>query len=164
MDDQTMQWHPIACIFPMLHDDELQRLAEDIREQGQREPIVLFDGKVLDGRNRYLACKMASVIPTQIHFKGSDQDALNFVWSTNSKCSRIVAESVRKSRCEMTSELKQNPVPHEHVAARGGRCCDCHHSYQKYECVFRVNGRTLCESCASRYVKDYNGKWVRKNA
>lgn len=36
------EWHPAACIFPMLPDAELKTLADDIREYGLREPIVLF--------------------------------------------------------------------------------------------------------------------------
>ena len=34
-----MEWHPAANIFPMMSDDEVQALADDIRENGQRVPI-----------------------------------------------------------------------------------------------------------------------------
>lgn len=78
-----MKWHEYACIFPMLPQPELQSLAEDIKKHGQREPVVLFDGKVLDGRNRWMACLYAGVEPKTIDFTGNMQDALDFVWSTN---------------------------------------------------------------------------------
>lgn len=62
--------HPVASLFPMIDDESLQELADDIRENGLREPIVLahmgdgFDDEVLiDGRNRYRACLMAGVEP-----------------------------------------------------------------------------------------------------
>lgn len=77
------EWHPAACIFPMLPDDELQALAADIREHGLREPVVFFEGKVLDGRNRWLACKFAGVEPKITEFVGSRLEALNLVWSVN---------------------------------------------------------------------------------
>ena len=48
--------HPYADRFPMLPEDELQRLAEDIRENGQRSPIMVsLDGLILDGKNRLAA-------------------------------------------------------------------------------------------------------------
>ena len=78
-----MRWHSIACIFPMLADDELAALADDIRNYGQREPIVLFEGQVLDGRNRWLACKMAGVKPITKEFSGTKREALAFAWSMN---------------------------------------------------------------------------------
>lgn len=62
--------HPVASLFPMIDDESLQGLADDIRENGLREPIVLahmgdgFDDEVLiDGRNRYRACLLAGVEP-----------------------------------------------------------------------------------------------------
>jgi N6-adenosine-specific RNA methylase IME4/ParB-like chromosome segregation protein Spo0J len=41
----------------------LQALADDIREHGQREPVILYRGAVLDGRNRLRACELAGVEP-----------------------------------------------------------------------------------------------------
>jgi hypothetical protein len=75
--------HPIACMFPMLPEFELQKLADDIREHGQLDPIVLFQGDILDGRNRWHACHLAGVEPRTVEFNGSYQEAIEFVWSTN---------------------------------------------------------------------------------
>ena len=57
------KWHPAASIFPMLPDDKLIELAEDIEKNGQREPILLLDGLVLDGRNRMAACRLKGCEP-----------------------------------------------------------------------------------------------------
>jgi hypothetical protein len=78
------EFHPLADIFPMLEDDDLRALAEDIRAHGLREPITLYEGKVLDGRNRYRACELAEVElrPDQFtQYEGDD--ALGFVVSKN---------------------------------------------------------------------------------
>ena len=57
-----MEVHEAANIFPMCEED-LQSLADDIKQCGQRVPIELLDGKIIDGRRREAACKMAGVEP-----------------------------------------------------------------------------------------------------
>ena len=59
--------HPIANLFPMMEENlqegtgDLLALREGIRRDGLREKIVLYQGKILDGRNRYRACAGYSV-------------------------------------------------------------------------------------------------------
>ena len=54
--------HPYADKFPMLPEPELAELAESIRANGLRNPIVLTpDGLILDGRNRAAACERVGV-------------------------------------------------------------------------------------------------------
>lgn len=48
-----MQAHDVANLFPMMRDDEYAALVADIHQHGQREPIWLLDGAILDGRNRW---------------------------------------------------------------------------------------------------------------
>jgi ParB-like chromosome segregation protein Spo0J len=59
--------HPLADTFPMMSDGELKELAEDIKKNGQREPVVFveIDGErtLIDGRNRLAACAMVGVKP-----------------------------------------------------------------------------------------------------
>jgi hypothetical protein len=65
--------HPYADKFPMLPDAELAELAESIAANGLRSPIVLTpDGLILDGRNRYEACKRADVQPLTTVYEGDD--------------------------------------------------------------------------------------------
>ncbi|HEY1942802.1 MAG TPA: MT-A70 family methyltransferase [Roseiarcus sp.] len=76
-----MNVHPLAELFPMMEGDALEALADDIGKHGQREGIVLLDGAILDGRNRYRACAMAGVPPRFRDFDGDDP--LAFVLSLN---------------------------------------------------------------------------------
>ena len=73
--------HPLAELFPMLGEKEIAELADDIVTFGQRVPIVLLDGMVLDGRNRLAACRYADVEPLFTEFDGDDP--LGFVLSHN---------------------------------------------------------------------------------
>jgi ParB family chromosome partitioning protein len=59
----TLPVHPAATLFPMMDAEALQALADDIREHGQREAVILYHGAVLDGRNRLRACELAGVEP-----------------------------------------------------------------------------------------------------
>jgi ParB/RepB/Spo0J family partition protein len=69
------QVHPVADLFPMLADDELAELAADIGQRGLLHPIVLdAEGRILDGRNRWAACKIAKVEPATVVYEGEDPD------------------------------------------------------------------------------------------
>lgn len=58
-----MKVHPAAELFPMMTEAELSELAVDIQQNGQRHPLVIFSGLLLDGRNRMAACGIAGVKP-----------------------------------------------------------------------------------------------------
>jgi ParB/Sulfiredoxin domain len=55
--------HSASALFPMMDNVALAALVRDIKAHGLREPIVLWEGKVLDGRNRLRACELAGVEP-----------------------------------------------------------------------------------------------------
>ena len=76
-----MPFHPLAEIFPLPGDDELRAMADDIADHGLREPIVTLEGQILDGRCRYLACKMAGVEPRFESYDGGEPIA--YVMSRN---------------------------------------------------------------------------------
>ncbi len=73
--------HPVAELFPMLADAELQALADDISRNGLLHPVVVKGGALLDGRNRLCACKRAGVKPTFREYKGDNEVA--FIVASN---------------------------------------------------------------------------------
>jgi len=81
--------HPIANILPLMSTSEIKELAEDIKNQGLKEPIVLLDNMILDGRNRYRACEQINIEPQVAQFKGSSPIA--YVLSLNVKRRHLTA-------------------------------------------------------------------------
>lgn len=55
--------HPIAECYPPLPPEVLKALQEHIKLHGLQNEIILFEGKVLDGKNRQLACEAVGVEP-----------------------------------------------------------------------------------------------------
>lgn len=72
--------HPAADAWPMMDDGRFAELRADIEANGQREPITICDGMILDGRNRYRACVELDVEPLTREYAG---DPWAFAWSLN---------------------------------------------------------------------------------
>jgi len=51
---------------------EFDSLVADIKANGQREPIILHDGMILDGGNRYRACIEAGIEPETMKYGGGN--------------------------------------------------------------------------------------------
>ncbi len=81
------QTHEFADLFPMIGDEELNELVDSIAECGISCPITLFEGKILDGRNRMRAAIEAGIELDEERdfedFTGSREDALDFVGCRN---------------------------------------------------------------------------------
>ena len=65
-----MKVHPVANLFPMFSEVELQTLADDIKANGLHHPIVRQNGLLLDGRNRLAACELAGIKPAFTDYGG----------------------------------------------------------------------------------------------
>jgi len=57
-----LEFHPLANLFPLIEGMDFDRLVEDVRANGLLDKIVILDGKILDGRNRYRAAIEAGVL------------------------------------------------------------------------------------------------------
>ena len=59
LDYDALEFHPLAAWFPPLEGDEFDVLVDSIRRNGLLQQIVLHQGKILAGCNRYRACRTA---------------------------------------------------------------------------------------------------------
>ncbi len=55
--------HPLSCALPTYEQPQLDELAESIKRHGLRHRIIVFEGMILDGWNRLMACAAADVSP-----------------------------------------------------------------------------------------------------
>jgi ParB-like nuclease domain len=79
-----MKVHPAADVFPMMSEEELADLAQDIKTNGQMLPIIVDkDNLLIDGRNRLAACKLAEIEPRFESLNG--HDPLAYIASANLK-------------------------------------------------------------------------------
>ncbi|MBT9151376.1 MAG: hypothetical protein DDT40_01569 [candidate division WS2 bacterium] len=99
-----MEFHEIANILPLMEGSEFDALVMDIKEQGLLEPICLYEGNILDGRNRYKACEKAGVEPHFIKWAGGKP--LEFIISKNLK-RRHLNESQRAVVAARLADMRQ---------------------------------------------------------
>jgi len=119
-----MEFHPLANLFPLMLERDLDELAADIAEHGQREPIYIYEGKILDGRNRFRACRKLKREPwfEPWPFVGEprkgesrDRDPLAFVVSMNLR-RRHLDESQRALVAAKLASLKKGRPPSQREA------------------------------------------------
>ena len=81
---ETMEFHPLAAIFPLLTGEEFAGMVADIKQNGLRDPITLTpDRLILEGRNRYRACIEAGVEPKFETTREPQENWLSFIISKN---------------------------------------------------------------------------------
>lgn len=65
---QEHEYHELSTVFSSFEDtEEFKKLVEDIKRDGLNHPILLWQGKIVDGRHRHKACHLAGVEPRYEH-------------------------------------------------------------------------------------------------
>jgi DNA modification methylase len=78
---KKLKIHPLAELLPPMTEAEYVALRDSIAAGGQTDPIVLLDGKILDGRHRYRACLELGLEPWTVEFKSSWGSPVMYVYS-----------------------------------------------------------------------------------
>jgi ParB-like chromosome segregation protein Spo0J len=83
---QTYEFHEIANAYPMMDKLEFDNLVNNIAENGydEKQPIYLYENKILDGRNRYNACMDLEIEPIYVTFEGTYEKAIESSRQLNS--------------------------------------------------------------------------------
>lgn len=77
-----MNQHPLSAAFPAMSREDLAILQADMKAQGQLQPIITFDGLVLDGWHRYTVCMNLGITP-RTEPLGEGLDPVAYVQSVN---------------------------------------------------------------------------------
>jgi hypothetical protein len=105
-----LDFHRLADLFPLIEGTEFDELVADVKANGLRDPIWEYEGKILDGRNRYRAADVAGIrLRTDqiIHFEAElHGDPLAFVISKNLK-RRHLNESQRAMVAANLANMRQ---------------------------------------------------------
>ncbi len=105
---EPIRFHEYAEAFPWLEGAALDALREDIRQHGVREPIVMLDGAILDGRNRYMCARELGIEYPVVEYAGDDP--LAFVVSLN-LLRRHLNESQRAAAAARLANLRVGKPP-----------------------------------------------------
>jgi len=82
----NLEAHPAALILPRMNTEEFAELVYSMRRQGydSTKPIILHEGKILDGCSRYLAAAEAGVKPVFAEWEPvADDTQVLFVLRSN---------------------------------------------------------------------------------
>ena len=109
-------YHPAANIFPMMDDTEYEALKSDIAANGLIEPIWFCDGKILDGRNRWRACKELGISPEVKEYIGDDP--VGFVVSLNLARRHLTSSQRAVVALEIEKVLEEQAKERQRAAGR----------------------------------------------
>jgi ParB-like chromosome segregation protein Spo0J len=138
-----LRFHPLADIFPLMEGEDFNNLVADIKANGLHEPIVLFRGMILDGRNRYRALQRLGITTedrwkdfylsklddvcvgvggeTDFPKRARNKDALAYVISKNIHRRHLTAEQRREVIAKL---IKAQPQKSNRQIAKAARADD----------------------------------------
>ena len=74
---------PVCEAFPPMTHDQFLGLKKSIERNGQREPIVVWNDRIVDGRHRLKACQELGIEPVVKRFTGNYQQAVSAAFAAN---------------------------------------------------------------------------------
>lgn len=127
-----MKAHRLASYFPIMEDEKFEKFVEDIKENGQLEPIVTYQGEILDGLNRYRACQRLGIEPKFTEYKGDDP--LHYVISINVHRRHMSVSQLAMVATEMLPEFEKEAKKRKGIKGSASRDAEVvlnHEGYAK---------------------------------
>lgn len=80
--DKNYRFHDDANDLPLMNQQEINELGKSIREHGQHNDIMLIGSLIIDGRNRYFACRNEGITPRYSYYD-SNLETHDYVFIEN---------------------------------------------------------------------------------
>ena len=128
------EYHEI-CLWSPFIEDTVNKVAKRMKLSGfdRNQSVVLYEGKILDGRHRYLAAVKAGIDPIFSEFQGTREEAIEYVtmkqverghWSNEAKeyyyAKRAEALGVRERKDNQhTPNSVSSPSQADHAKSLG---------------------------------------------
>lgn len=119
----------------MMSSEEYQELVEDIRKNGQRESIWTYQGKIVDGRNRYKACEELAIQPKIKEWDGSGS-LISFVISLNLHRRHLSSSQKAAISLEVEKMLAEEAKERQRLSEGRGK-----KGNQKFDYLLQDHGR-----------------------
>lgn len=115
-----MDVHPDCEIFPMMDRDEFASLCDDIAKRGLLWPIIIYQGQIVDGRNRQLACERLDIPPRYEEWDGRGGTLLEFIVSTNRERRHLTKAQSAALAAELKPRLEDAAIDRCRAAGKKG--------------------------------------------
>jgi hypothetical protein len=77
-----MEFHEVSSVFPPMGERDYQALKTDIAQNGLKQPVIVHENKIVDGRQRYRACLELGIEPRLVEWYG-EGSLVSFAVSMN---------------------------------------------------------------------------------
>lgn len=113
-----VEFHPLADAFPLIEGQDFEDLVSDIDKNGQLHPIVRFEGKILDGRNRYKACQRLGIKAHMTEYFGADP--VGYVVSENMRRRHLTPAQLAVAAEKLATAMEGRPRKTSPAGGSGG--------------------------------------------
>jgi len=112
--------HPLTESVPGgMSEEEFKALCISIKEEGLDQPVIVFEGQILDGRERYRACIKENIPPDMREFQGTAKEAKEYVVKNNLQRKTLNAMQKALVGARMCTRA-ENPLTQRDAAERMG--------------------------------------------
>jgi len=107
-------------LIPPLDKDEFDRLTKSIIDEGCRDPLIISDGEIIDGHNRYAICTKHNVsFKTKKKIFKDDNEKI--IWIINNQLARRNISKYDRTRLALKQENIFSKQTKEKMKLSGGR-------------------------------------------